>query len=141
MKILFDSNDYENEMDVDIIIDELGHILRNRTRKLRGEIVGFVFKSTRQSRYGAICNNGQIGFSRKMIPNLTKAVLSIESDSIVIWDNEGELLVSYYDHDGSHNCTIHPITKSKLQTIQIKENNFDKMIAYVETMTTVKIKK
>lgn len=113
MKILFDSNDLYDVEDIDIIIDELAYVLQTNTRKPRGEVQGFLFKSQRSSRYGSICNNGQTGFSKKMIPNLLKAILSIESDSVVVWDNDGELLVSYHDHDGSHNCTIYPITKSK----------------------------
>lgn len=141
MKILFDSKDYENSIDSSIMIEDIEYVLEDKVRKIRGEVVGFVFKSKRESRYGSICNNGQMGYSIKMVSDLKRAILNIKFDEIVIWDNEGELLVCYYDHDGSHNCTIHPITKSKLQTVKNKEHNFNKMLNYIETMTTMKTKK
>lgn len=141
MKILLDSNDFMDEMDYDIFLDELRFILEEKTRKPSGEVLGFMFKSKRQSRYGAICNHGQTGFAKKITPRLYTAILSFDADSIVIWDDNGELMVSYYDHDGSHNCKVYPITKSKLQAIDNISHDFDKTLHYIDNkMTSLKIK-
>lgn len=140
-KLIFDSNDYIENEDMLFIEDDLDYLLSENIVKRRGEILGWIFISKRSSRYGSICNNGQTGFAVKNIPNLTKAILSIDSDRIIIKGSEGELKVSYYDHDGSHNCILKPITKSRFETVERIKQDYNKMIDYAANIPSVKIKR
>jgi len=139
-KVIFDSNDYDNE-EFEFILDEFKYLLAKHVKTPRGKIVGWLFISKRNSHYGAISNNGKTGFARKNCVKLIDAILSIESDSIVIEDDQGELLVTYYDHDGSNVCKIKPITESRKSVIDNKEHDFNKLMQYADKIPTVKVKK
>lgn len=138
--LIFDSNDYLEENDDFYIMEDLDYLLSENIVEPRGQIEGWMFLSKRSSHYGSICNNGATGFARKDKKVLAEAILSVDTDRIVVEKDNGELKVTFSDHDGSHITKIKPITKSRLIPLERIEDNFDKMLAYVETMPTVKTK-
>lgn len=140
-KVIFDSNDYVNEQDGEFIEEDLAYLLSEHTVKTRGKVVGYMFLSKRHSRYGSICNNGKTGYRKVNGGDLTQAILSVSScDSFEVFSEDGLLKVNYYDHDGTHECEIKPITKSKKNAIENRLNDFDKLIEYTKEMSSVKVK-
>lgn len=139
-KVIFNSDDYMSSGIEDLIFEDLDCLLSETIVKSKGEIVGWMFLSKRNSHYGSISNHGKIGYRKVDKVNLVDAVLSVEADSIIIKDDDGILKVNYYDHDGSHCCTVKPIVKSRVNAIESKLHDFDKLIEYVKTMPSVKIK-
>lgn len=140
-KVIFDSNDYINEEDWEFVELDLAYLLLENVRKPRGQVVGYVFLSKRHSHYGSISNHGQTGYKKVDQANLTRAILSMSSsDSFKVFGENGILKVNYYDHDGTHECEIKPITKSRADAVEGRLDDFDKLIDYVKTMPSVKVK-
>lgn len=139
-KVIFDSSDYINEDDWEFIEDDLAYLLSESIRKPRGQVVGYMFLSQRHSHYGSISNHGQTGYKKVDQDNLARAILSTSSDSFKVFGEDGLLKVNYYDHDGTHECEIKPITKSRADAVEGRLDNFDKLIKYVKTIPSVKAK-
>lgn len=140
-KVIFDSNDYINEEHVEFIEQELEYLLSEHIRKPRGQVVGYIFLSKRHSHYGSICNNGKTGYRKVNGGDLTQAILSVSScDSFKVFSEDGLLKVNYYDHDGTHECEIKPIAKSREEAVEGRLNDFDKLIEYVKGMPSIKVK-
>ena len=138
--IIFNSKNYELEQDGEYIMEDLDYLLSENIVEPRGEIVGWIFLSKRYSRYGSICNHGQAGYSRKNQTVLAEAILSVNADTIIVEKDEGELKVTFVDHDGSHITKIKPITKSRIAPLERVDNDWDKFMSYIETMPSVKTK-
>lgn len=140
-KVIFDSNDYINEEHVEFIEQELEYLLSEHIRKPRGQVVGYIFLSKRHSRYGSICNNGKTGYRKVNGDDLTQAILSMSScDSFEVFSEDGLLKVNYHDHDGTHECEIKPITKSRVDAVENRLGDFDKLIEYAKGMPSIKVK-
>lgn len=139
-KVIFDSSDYMNEEDWEFIEDDLAYLLSENVRKPRGQVVGYMFLSQRHSHYGSISNHGQTGYKKIDQANLARAILSTSSDSFKVFNEDGLLKVNYYDHDGTHECEIKPITKSRADAVEGRLGDFDKLIKYAKTMPSVKVK-
>lgn len=140
-KLIFDSNDYINEEHVEFIEQELEYLLSEHTVKTRGQVVGYIFLSKRYSHYGSICNNGKTGYRKVNGSDLTQAILSVSScDSFEVFSEDGLLKVNYHDHDGTHECEIKPITKSRVDAVENRLGDFDKLIKYAKGMPSIKVK-
>lgn len=137
---IFDSNDYLEEQDGGYIMEDLDYLLSENIVEPRGEIVGWIFLSKRYSRYGSICNHGQMGYSRNNQTVLAQAILSVSTDRITVEKDNGELKVIFSDHDGSHITKIKPITKSRVAPLERADKDWDKFMSYIETMPSVKTK-
>lgn len=141
--ILFDTNDYQE--DWGFMEDDLQYILDEYTNKPRGEVAKWVLLSTRTSRYGSISNHGQTGYLDLRSMNLASALLSAtqHSERIVVSDYEGELQVDYHDHDGTHHAVVKSVSKSRGDHYNnvIEYRPFDKKVAYIEKLPTLKTKK
>ena len=141
--ILFDTNDYQEDWDFMEI--DLQYILDEYTNNPRGEVAKWVLLSTRTSRYGSISNHGQTGYLDLRSMNLASALLSAtrNSERIVVSDYEGELRVDYHDHDGTHHAVVKSVSKSRGDHYNnvIEYRPFDKMVAYIEKLPTLKTKK
>lgn len=141
--ILFDTNDYQEGWE--IMEDELQYVLDEYTNNPRGEVAKWVLLSTRTSRYGSISNHGKTGYLDLHSMNLASALLSAtqHSECIVVSDCEGELQVDYHDHDGTHHAVVKSVSKSKGDYYNnvIEYKSFDKKVAYIEKLPTLKTKK
>lgn len=141
--ILFDTNDYQE--DWGFMENDLQYILDEYTNNPRGEVVKWVLLSTRTSRYGSISNHGQTGYLDLRSMNLASALLSAtrNSERIVVSDYEGELRVDYHDHDGTHHAVVKSVSKSRGDHYNnvIECKSFDKKVAYIEKLPTLKTKK
>lgn len=141
--ILFDTEDYQEDWDFMEI--DLQYILDEYTNNPRGEVAKWVLLSTRTSRYGSISNHGQTGYLDLRSMNLASALLSAtrNSERIVVSDYEGELRVDYHDHDGTHHAVVKSVSKSRGDHYNnvIEYSPFDKKVAYIEKLPTLKTKK
>ena len=142
-KILFDTDNYAGEECGEFISDDLDYILEVKMNKPRGTIVQWVLLSERSSHYGSICNNGVQGYSDLKNDNLAQAILNIETDRVVLIDNEGVLQVNFYDHDGVHMCEVKSISKSKANYYNevIEYDSFENKLEYVKKLPSLKVKK
>lgn len=138
--VIFDSNDYLEEQDGDYIMEDLDYALSENIVEPRGQIEGWMFLSTRYSRYGSICNHGATGFARKVQKVLAEAILSVDVDRVIVEKDNGELKVTFSDHDGSHITKIKPITKSRVAPLERASSDWDKFMDYIKTMPSVKTK-
>lgn len=139
--IFFDSDTYMYEEDFEYIVDDLDYLLKQYTRKSKGEIVGWLMLSHRSSRYGSICNNGATGYAELSGTDLSRAILTFSSaDKITLKDNDGILEVTYYDHDGTDRCEVKSITRSREAVIE-SNGTFEQIISHLETIPSVKTNK
>lgn len=140
-KVIFDSSDYMNEEDWGFIEDDLAYLLSENVRTPRGQVVGYMFLSKRHSHYGSIGNNGKTGYRKVNGGDLIQAVLSMSScDSFELLGENGLIKVNYHDHDGTHECEIKPITKSREKAVEGRLDDFDRLIDYVREMPSIKVK-
>lgn len=139
--ILLDTNDYLD--DYDFMMDEMNCILKRKVSKPRGNVVQWVLLSQRSSHYGSICNNGATGYLDFKTKNLANEIMNVNTDRIVVIDNNGFLQIEFHDHDGTHICEVKPISKSRANyynsTLEYKP--FDKKIEYIKNLPSLKIKK
>ena len=145
MKKIFDTDNYLED-EYDFMIEDINYMLDEYVTKTSGVIEGFAVLSHRSSHYGSIGGNGRIGFSKSMKTNLADAILSISpsSDRAIGFVNEnGELQVDFYDHDGVHHTVWHRITSSKKPRFDnlLRNSSFDEILKFINSLTTVKIKK
>ena len=144
-KILFDTDNYIGEefYDSEFMLDDLEYVLEENVNKPRGTVVQWVLLSKRSSHYGSICNNGAQGYSDLKNDNLAQAILNIETDRVVLMDNEGVLQVNFYDHDGVHMCEVKSISKSRANHYNsvIEYESFEDKLAYIKKLPSLKIKK
>lgn len=142
--VFFDTNDYlEEGDDYDFMEDDFEYMLELRTNKVRGQVSGYALLSTRSSRYGSISNHGQTGFKVvKNQDNLARAILRTEADRVTAEEVDGELVVSYYDHDGVDTAVVKSVSKSKEDRFSnvIDYSGFEKALEYIEELPSIKIK-
>lgn len=145
MKKIFDTDNYLED-GYEFMRKDINYMLDEYVTKTPGVIEGFAVLSHRSSHYGSIGGNGKIGFSKSMETNLADAILSISSSSdraIGFANENGELQVDFYDHDGVHHTVWHKITSSKKSRFDnlLRNSSFDEMLKFISSLTTVKIKK
>lgn len=145
MTIIFNTDDYIEDDGI-YMAEDIGYLLEEYVRGTNGKIKGYVMVSERSSRYGAIGGNGAKGYKLVNISHLGRAILNTcsNADRIVgSVNDDGELFVQYFDHDGTHNAIVKRITKSTEERVNnlIDMGTYDEIMEYTEKMPTVKIKK
>lgn len=145
MTIIFNTDDYIEDDGI-YMAEDIGYLLEEYVRGTNGETKGYVMVSERSSHYGAIGGNGLKGYKSVNTSHLGRAILNTcsNADKIVgSVNDDGELFVQYYDHDGTHNAIVKRITKSTEDRVEnlIHMGTHDEIMEYVEKMPTIKIKK
>lgn len=143
--ILFDSETHMNDefYDGELILDDLAYSVEQNTTKPRGDVKQWVLLSKRFSIYGSICNNGAYGYYDLKGEDLAQEILNIETDRIVLKDNNGKLQVNLYDHDGVHMCEVKSISKSRSNYYNsvLEYESFNDKLEYIKKLPSLKIKK
>lgn len=127
------------------VAEDVEDVLSNRL-VIRGEIIGYAFLSKRESHYGSIGGNGAIGYNYYPRSSLGEAIVSMWTGNIynfMVVNQDGVLHVHYDDHDGTHNCTIHPITKSRENKwfFTRKRESFEDIVEYIQSIPPLRFRK
>lgn len=143
-EILYATADYVLNVEEDVV-ESVAIALEDKL-VLRGEIIGYAFLSKRESHYGSIGGNGAIGFNYAPFPFLADAIVSMWTGNIYnfsVENQDGILHALYDDHDGTHNCTIHPITRSRENKwfFTRKRGSFEDIIKYIQSIPPLRFRK
>jgi len=130
------------------INEDLKYIIEDNTVKpwrevKRGEVKQWVLLSKRSSHYGAIGNNGKIGYFDIKGENLVNGILSVETDRIILKEKDSKLVVEFYDHDGAHISEVKSISKSRANYYNevVEYESFDLKLDYIQKLPSLKVKK
>lgn len=143
--IIFNTDDYKGENDEMFMTDDMSYLIDEYVRKSNGTVKGFAVLAKRSSHYGVIGGNGAVGYNHSHSKDLVNAILTLthNSDKIVgLINDNGELQVNYYDHDGVHETTWARITKSTEERFDnlVNYSEHEEIVEFIDNLPSVKIK-
>ena len=122
--ILFSTRNFD---DYEIMRYELEDVLGDKADLVCG------FIARRESHYGAIAGDGSVGYRITGLP-LINDILSAESEGFELMNVDGNLQVTFYDHDGVHRCEL-----VKIDEDFYFEATVDKIVSDLDKLELVKL--
>lgn len=104
-----------------------------------GASEAYAFIAHRSSHYGAIANHGAKGFRYIGPKSFVDFVLSVNADRFTVEENEnGEISVTFYDHDGTTYCDVVTGTEDEFVDV-MRAADVDIVVERLEKMPRMKI--